>query len=275
MARYIVDRALNQPIDVISMGMEDYLYHNRFTRTDWNGEPVYCSRDDHGKEKYLVWSYASGILHLEAWVKGLFGGESGLNGSARAYGESLERLLERLQQHSGNMGSVGYIGQDPFLHEQGSGQGNFSGNNLGNFQGNFSGNNPGNGAMPAGVPAGMPGGMPGGVPAGMPGGVPGGMPGGVPAGMPGGMPAGAPAGMPVGVPAQEGMVMGILGIVMSFLVPFMGILIGAIGLSKCRMADTSAGKGKRAKILCVTAIVIGSVIIAGGILLSLALPILL
>ena len=41
MGRYIRDVELNQPIDVVSMVMEDFIYHNRFTRADWNGEMVF------------------------------------------------------------------------------------------------------------------------------------------------------------------------------------------------------------------------------------------
>lgn len=45
MARYIEDKEINQPLDVVSMVVEDYIYHNRFTRTDWQGEPVYRCTD--------------------------------------------------------------------------------------------------------------------------------------------------------------------------------------------------------------------------------------
>ena len=36
MGRYSKDIQLEQPIDVVSMVMEDFVYHNRFSRTDWN-----------------------------------------------------------------------------------------------------------------------------------------------------------------------------------------------------------------------------------------------
>lgn len=240
MARYIEDASLDQPIDVVSMVMEDYIYHNRFVRTDWNGEPVYCSRDARGKEKYLIWSYASGILHLEAWVKGLFGGESGLNGGAKAYRESLEALLKRLREHSGNVENVGYIGQDPFLHSEEQHQQSF--------------------AMPVGTQGNMPGNMQGN----MQGSMPGNMSGTIPGAMPGGMPAGRPDSFA----AEAGLVMGIIGIIMGILMPIMGILIGAIGLNRCRLTNTTAGKGKAARTLCIIAIVIGIAEIVLGMLMG-------
>lgn len=41
MGRYVKDVQLDKPIDVVSMVMDDFVYHNQFSRTDWNGEMVY------------------------------------------------------------------------------------------------------------------------------------------------------------------------------------------------------------------------------------------
>ena len=102
MGRYIKDIELNQPIDVVSLVMEDYIYHNHFSRTDWNGEMVFCLRDGHGGERYLKWSYAGGIFHVEAWLKGPFGKEMDLDGvgggaSRKEFRESMERLAGQLR----------------------------------------------------------------------------------------------------------------------------------------------------------------------------------
>lgn len=116
MGRYIQDAHINQPIDVVSMTMEDYIYHNRYIRTDWNGEPVYQCVDVSGKDRYLKWSYINGTLHLEAWVKGVFGEEADLNGigkEKKEYKDSIEKLIVKLRTHSGKMPDAGYIGHDP------------------------------------------------------------------------------------------------------------------------------------------------------------------
>ena len=96
MARYIQDVPLNQPLDVVSEIMENYIYRNRYFRTDWQGEPVYLSTDSaEGGERYFKWSYTNGTMHIEAWMKGSFGKESDLSGGGKkqAYKESLERLI--------------------------------------------------------------------------------------------------------------------------------------------------------------------------------------
>lgn len=279
MARYIEDAGINQPIDVVSMVMEDYVYHHRYTRTDWNGEPVYCCRDSHGKERYLVWSYASGILHLEAWLKGTFGKEVNLSGvgggrSAKEYRKSLEELLKKLREHSGNTSNVGYIGEDPFIHKQ---EGAAKPAQPAYQQPKPAQpayqqpkpvqpayqqpkpaqpayqqprpvqpayqqpkpvqpayNGQGNSYGPQGNPNGTPG-IPNGIP---------------------GNPYGGPNGMPQDSAATAALVLGIIGVVLALCVPFMGLIMGIIGKSQSRMTDTSAGRGKTANILCTIAIVL-------------------
>ena len=71
MSRYINDVRLDQPIDVVSVLLEDFIYHNRFSRTDWNGEMVYRLKDSHGVERYMKWFYADGVFHVEAWLNRL------------------------------------------------------------------------------------------------------------------------------------------------------------------------------------------------------------
>lgn len=121
MARYIQDAGIDQPYDVVSMTMEDYIYHNHFTRTDWQGEPVYGSKAADGKERFLKWSYSCGTLHIEAWLKNAFGNETDLDGAGKSkaeYKRSLEKLVQDLRNHSGEMFESGYIGHDPMQHEE-------------------------------------------------------------------------------------------------------------------------------------------------------------
>ncbi len=119
MARYIKDVDVRQPIDVISILIEDYIYHNHFTRSDWNGEMVYAGKDNHGKMRFFKWTYVNSVLHVEAWIKGAFGGEKSIatgGGSKAEYRESLERLFHRLRGHSGNVEIGDYVGHDPMNH---------------------------------------------------------------------------------------------------------------------------------------------------------------
>lgn len=120
MARHIEDVTLNQPIDVVSMVMEDYVYHHHFSRSDWQGEPVYQATDSHGKDWYMNYHYANGVFHMEAWLKGPFGDEMDLSGigggkSRQEFRESIDNLLQKLRAHSGNT-AAGHIGQDPVQH---------------------------------------------------------------------------------------------------------------------------------------------------------------
>ncbi len=53
--------------------------------------------------KFVKWSYMNGVFHLEAWMKGTFGGEWDLEGfvgtlQKKPFKESLEQLCVALQQ---------------------------------------------------------------------------------------------------------------------------------------------------------------------------------
>lgn len=104
MARYIQDVTLNKPDDFVYFIMNDYLQKNGFIMSDWKGEPAYRAGDPMLEGyKYLKWSYANGIFHLEAWLKGTFGGEWNLNGFVgcmmkKPYKSNLEQLITVLQQ---------------------------------------------------------------------------------------------------------------------------------------------------------------------------------
>ncbi|MCI8640040.1 MAG: DUF4190 domain-containing protein [Coprococcus sp.] len=104
MARYVQELVLNKPDDFVSFIMNDYLQKNQFSMSDWHGEPAYRAGDAMMEGfKYLKWSYAGGVFHLEAWMKGTVGGEWDLDGfvgtlSKKPYKNSLEDLLRTLQQ---------------------------------------------------------------------------------------------------------------------------------------------------------------------------------
>lgn len=100
MARYIREETLNQPLDVVSEIMENYIYRNRYFRTDWQGEPVYLSAEGREDgERYFKWYYTNGVIHIEAWLKGRFGKETDLNGGGKKqeYRENIEQLIKTLK----------------------------------------------------------------------------------------------------------------------------------------------------------------------------------
>ncbi len=124
MGRYIKDVRLEQPIDVVSMVMDDFIYHNRFSRTDWNGEMVFYLKDRHKKERYLKWVYVDGQFHVEAWLKNSFGGETDLDGvgggaSRREFRASIDGLIETLKKTAAGSLAGGHIGSDPLHHNSG------------------------------------------------------------------------------------------------------------------------------------------------------------
>ena len=104
MARYIQDLTLNQPEDFVTFIMNDYLLKNGFTMSDWKGEPAYRAGDAMMEGyKYLKWTYINGRFHLEAWLKGTFGGEWALDGfvgtlQKKPYKNNLLQLMAVLQQ---------------------------------------------------------------------------------------------------------------------------------------------------------------------------------
>ncbi len=104
MARYTQDVVLNRPDDFVSFMMNDYLQKNSFSMSDWKGTPAYRRGDGFLEGfRYLTWNYTNGTLHLEAWLKGPFGGEHDLKGfwgwAVKAgYRSSLEELIRLLHQ---------------------------------------------------------------------------------------------------------------------------------------------------------------------------------
>lgn len=121
MSRYIRSFQLDQPIDVVSIVVEDFVYHNRLRRADWNGEMVYSGALSTGTDIYFKWAYAGGVFRMEAWIRGLGGKEAGLEGGLkkadkREYKEKLDNLELELRNHCGHVSS-GAIGFDPTNHE--------------------------------------------------------------------------------------------------------------------------------------------------------------
>lgn len=124
MSRYIKDIRLEQPIDVVSMVMDDFIYHNHFIRTDWNGEMVFYLKDSHNKERYMKWTYVDGQFHVEAWLKTSLGGEMDLDGvgggaSRKEFRASMDGLIETLKKTAAGSLAGGHVGSDPIHHDNG------------------------------------------------------------------------------------------------------------------------------------------------------------
>lgn len=104
MARYINNLLLNKPADFVAFMMNDYLQKNGFSMADYKGQPAYRAGDPFLEGyKYIIWGYDGSMLHVEAWLKGPFGGEMDFTGfvaslQKKPFRESLEQLFYLMNQ---------------------------------------------------------------------------------------------------------------------------------------------------------------------------------
>lgn len=116
MSRYINDVLLNKPVDFVTFMMNDYLQKNGFSMADYKGTPAYRAGDPMLEGyKYIIWGYNGSMLHVEAWMRGPFGGEMGLTGfygilQKKPFKESLEQLFYLMNQPlpNGQPGAAAY-----------------------------------------------------------------------------------------------------------------------------------------------------------------------
>ena len=222
MARYVKDITLNKPDDFVAFIVNDYLQKNKFVMSDWNGEPAYRAGDGVVEGyKYLKWSYAGGVFHLEAWLKGTAGGEWDLDGFVgiamkKPYKSSLEQLFDVLQQQ---------IPQQNTASAQ-------------------------NGAAPQGGPV-----QQGNVP---PQSAPGAQ-GSVPPQGNYGQPIPVRTTDNTGA-ATIALVLGILSVALGIFVPLLGVILGIIGITQARMGSGSskASMAKAGKVLSIIGICISA-----------------
>lgn len=105
MARYIRNIVLNKPADFVAFMMNDYLQKNGFSFFTWKYDAAFRAGDGIIESyKYLKWGYDGCTLHVEAWVRDLFGIEIGLDGLSftlqrSAFRKSLEQLFVLLNQN--------------------------------------------------------------------------------------------------------------------------------------------------------------------------------
>ena len=96
---------MNKPADFVAFMMNDYLQKNGFSFFKWKYEAAFRAGDGVIESyKYLKWGYDGRILHIEAWVRDLFGMEISLDSLSftlqrSAFKKSLEQLFTLLNQN--------------------------------------------------------------------------------------------------------------------------------------------------------------------------------
>lgn len=220
MSRYINDILLNKPADFVAFMMNDYLQKNGFSIADYKGTPVYRAGDPMLEGyKYIIWGYNGSMLHVEAWLRGPFGGEMDMTGFVAAlqkkpFKESLEQLF--------------YLMNQPLPAEQSYNQ-----------AGAASYNQPG--AAPYSQPAGAPGAAPYA------------QPGSYPAGAPIPVQTVDNSG-----PAIWALVFGVLAVITGFFIPLLGILFGVLGVNRARLSigSSKAGMARIGQVLSIVGVAI-------------------
>ncbi len=126
MARYTQDVVLNKPDDFVAFMMNDFLQKHSFTQKTWKGQPAYRRGDGFFEGyRFMTWNYNNGVLHLEAWLKGPFGGEQALTGfwgwAVKAgYKSDIDKLIELLHQTIPEPGMTAADASSPNASEPGA-----------------------------------------------------------------------------------------------------------------------------------------------------------
>ena len=225
MARYINNLLLNKPADFVAFMMNDYLQKNGFSMADYKGQPAYRAGDPMLEGyKFIIWGYDGSTLHVEAWLKGPFGGEMDFNGFVAAlqkkpFRESLEQLF--------------YLMNQPLPNEQPA-------------------------TASYGQQSGMPAAAPYNQPAGMPGGAPYAQPGPYPAGAPVPVYTVDNSG-----PAVWALVFGVLSVLTCLFLPYFSIIFSVLGVNKARLSGGSskAGVAKVGQVLSIIGAAIAAVML--------------
>lgn len=104
MSRYVQNVVLNKPDDFVNYMMTDFIQKYEFSLYNWKGETCY-RRGDAMLEgyRYFTWGYQNGVLHIEAWLKGISGQEMGLTGFwgfavKSAYRNMIDSFIQLLLQ---------------------------------------------------------------------------------------------------------------------------------------------------------------------------------
>ena len=102
--RYIRDISLEQPDFSISYTMNNFALEAGLIQTEWKGERVFCAEDPNQIGcRFLKWKYADGMLHIEAWLRGVSEDDEldwegpEFSTQKTAYKQQLERLVFNLQ----------------------------------------------------------------------------------------------------------------------------------------------------------------------------------
>lgn len=100
--RFVKDISLNVPAEDVERLMQNFFSENGFYRTDWNGESCWSiNRGICEKYQLFLYSYESGTLHIEAWLRSGKTGEYSLDGwgamiDRKNYLELMVHLIEQV-----------------------------------------------------------------------------------------------------------------------------------------------------------------------------------
>ena len=88
--RFVTDFVVNQPAGYVETVSQNFLTSQGFSLVQYKGEYVW--RKGTGimtAPQFIKFGYLNGAVHIEAWLRGTFGGEMGLTGFFGAIPKSM------------------------------------------------------------------------------------------------------------------------------------------------------------------------------------------
>lgn len=102
--RFVTDFVINQPDEFVKFILEDFFSKEDFKYTEFKGEYVWKKGIGFlAAPQFIKVDYGNGKIHIEAWLKGVLGGEMGLTGAyalipKKMLKDTVDSLIRLLQQ---------------------------------------------------------------------------------------------------------------------------------------------------------------------------------